>query len=224
MRTRLLAYGALVLTAALWGSSAVTARGLIDTLPPVALAYLRWSVVLVALRAVRVERTRGHGERACVRDFRTYATLALVGFAPQTCLVYFGLVGSTATVLGLLNSAIPVMIVGADGDMAGAPAASARGVWASRLSLAGRRCSSSRAAIRCALCRAALQRRTICCCIAGHGRVGVLHDQADRAAVASCRCPRSSSPRRLLGLVHRVTAAGRRARYSTGCPRFAPAS
>jgi drug/metabolite transporter (DMT)-like permease len=43
--------------------------------------------------------------------FQVYATLAVAGFAPQTCLVYFGLIGSTATLLGLLNSAIPVMIV-----------------------------------------------------------------------------------------------------------------
>src|SRR2546429_397118 len=43
------AYAALVLTAALWGSSAVAARGLLDTLPPVALAYLRWTVVLLLL-------------------------------------------------------------------------------------------------------------------------------------------------------------------------------
>jgi drug/metabolite transporter (DMT)-like permease len=43
------AYGALVLTAALWGSSAVTARGLLDTLSPAWLSALRWVVVLVAL-------------------------------------------------------------------------------------------------------------------------------------------------------------------------------
>ena len=43
------AYAALVLTAALWGSSAVAARGLLDALPPVALAYLRWTVVLLLL-------------------------------------------------------------------------------------------------------------------------------------------------------------------------------
>ena len=48
-RARGAAYAALVLTAALWGSSAVAARGLLDTLPPVALAHLRWTVVLLIL-------------------------------------------------------------------------------------------------------------------------------------------------------------------------------
>jgi drug/metabolite transporter (DMT)-like permease len=110
LRNRSAAYGALVLTAALWGSSGVTARGLLDNVPPVALAYLRWGVVLLGLlpfawpeRAAILHALRTH--------FGTYALLAVIGFAPQTCLVYFGLTGSTATLLGLLNSAIPVMIV-----------------------------------------------------------------------------------------------------------------
>jgi drug/metabolite transporter (DMT)-like permease len=104
------AYAALVLTAALWGSSAVAARGLLDAIPPVALAYLRWTVVLLLLlpfawpeRSTIVATLRAHP--------RAYAVLTLLGFAPQTCIVYFGLIGSSATLLGLLNSAIPVMIV-----------------------------------------------------------------------------------------------------------------
>ena len=74
------------------------------------LAFLRWTVVLLGLLPF------AWPERAAMRvalrtHFRDYATLALTGFAPQTCLVYFGLVGTTATLLGLLNSAIPVVIV-----------------------------------------------------------------------------------------------------------------
>jgi drug/metabolite transporter (DMT)-like permease len=107
---RSVAYTALVLTAALWGSSAVAARGLLDTLPPVALAFLRWIVVIVCLVPFVWKERRAMMD-AMRTDFRAYATLALLGFAPQTCLVYFGLVGTTATLLGLFNSAIPVMIV-----------------------------------------------------------------------------------------------------------------
>ena len=78
------AYAALVLTAALWGSSAVAARGLLDAIPPVALAYLRWTVVLLLLlpfawpeRAAIAATLRAHP--------RAYAALTLLGFAPQTC-------------------------------------------------------------------------------------------------------------------------------------------
>src|SRR4030095_7088549 len=98
-RSRSGAYGALMLTAALWGSSAVTARGLLDALPPVALAYLRWTVVLLLLVPFAWPE-RAAMAKALSTHFGAYATLAFVGFAPQTCLVYFGLTGSTATLLG----------------------------------------------------------------------------------------------------------------------------
>ncbi len=105
-----MAYGALLLTAGLWASSVVTARGLLDALPPVTLAYLRWTVVLLLLAAFAWPQRKAMIAtlRAHPRD---YATLAALGFAPQTCLVYYGLAKSSATLLGLLNSAIPVMIV-----------------------------------------------------------------------------------------------------------------
>ena len=108
--SRGLAYGALLLTAGLWASSVVTARGLLDALPPVTLAYLRWTVVLLLLAALAWPQRKAMIAtlRAHPRD---YAALAALGFAPQTCLVYYGLARSSATLLGLLNSAIPVMIV-----------------------------------------------------------------------------------------------------------------
>ena len=104
------AYGALVLTAALWGSSAVTARGLLDSLSPAWVASLRWIVVLAVL-APFVWRDRAAIAKAMARDLPSLAVFALVGFAPQTYLIYLGLVGSSAINLGLLNSAIPVLIV-----------------------------------------------------------------------------------------------------------------
>jgi len=108
--SRAQAYAALVLTAALWGSSAVTARGLLDSLSPAWVASLRWIVVLAVL-APFVWRDRAAIAKAMARDLPSLAVFALVGFAPQTYLIYLGLVGSSAINLGLLNSAIPVLIV-----------------------------------------------------------------------------------------------------------------
>lgn len=104
------AYAALVLTIGLWASSAVTARGLLDGLPPAALAVLRWTVVVTCLVPF-VWRDRAAMRAAVTTDFRTYALIALIGFAPQTYLIYLGLAGSSATTLGLFNSAVPVIIV-----------------------------------------------------------------------------------------------------------------
>ena len=149
--TRSSAYGALVLTAALWGSSAVTARGLLDTMSPVALTAWRWVVVLAAL-APFVWRERTAIAGAFAGDFRALATFALVGFAPQTLLVYVALEGTTAINLALFNSAIPVLIVaiaallhrrrpralelaGLAISLAGVVAIVARGQWSTLASL-----------------------------------------------------------------------------------------
>lgn len=108
--SRSAAYGALVLTAALWGSSAVVARGLLDAMSPVALAAWRWAFVLAALVPF-VWRERAAIVRELVRNPRALAPYAIVGFAPQTLLTYAGLEGSSAINLALFNSAIPVLIV-----------------------------------------------------------------------------------------------------------------
>lgn len=108
--TRRAAYIALIATAALWGSNAVVARGLLDTVPAVWLATLRWIVVLVLL-APFVWRDRAAIVHALRHDWRALALFALLGFAPQNILIYAALAGTTAINFGLLNSAIPVMIV-----------------------------------------------------------------------------------------------------------------
>jgi drug/metabolite transporter (DMT)-like permease len=104
------AYAALLVTAALWGSNAVVARGLLDVVSPAQLAFARWLVVLACLAPV------AWAERAAIRealrhDLRACVALALLGFGPQTLLTYTALAHTTAVVVGLLNSAIPVLIV-----------------------------------------------------------------------------------------------------------------
>lgn len=107
---RAVAFAALIVTAALWGSNAVVARSLLDGISPAWLAWLRWVVVLTLLAPfVWPER------RAIATAMRTHARqiaiFALLGFAPQNVLVYVGLSGTTAINMGLLNSAVPVLII-----------------------------------------------------------------------------------------------------------------
>lgn len=104
------AYAALILTAALWGSNGTVARPLADAMGPFTLSVLRWSVVLgLLLPVVWPERM------AMVQVLRRQSGLlvmfCLLGGALQSGLVYAGLAGSTAIHLGLLNSAIPVLII-----------------------------------------------------------------------------------------------------------------
>lgn len=107
---RAVAFTALVVTSMLWGSNAVVARVLLDGISATWLAWLRWVVVLAMLSPfVWPER------RAIVAALRSHprelAIFAVLGFAPQNVVVYSGLSGTTAINMGLLNSAIPVLIV-----------------------------------------------------------------------------------------------------------------
>lgn len=104
------AYGALVLTMALWGSNPSISRLVLDAVPPVALAWSRWFVVLVALAPfVWPERRQVAG--ALRSGWRTLLLLALLASAPQSVVIYKGLELSSAVNLGLFNSAIPVLIL-----------------------------------------------------------------------------------------------------------------
>lgn len=107
---RALPYGALALTSALWATSSVAARGLLDSLAPAWLTALRWVLGLVALAPFAWRDRRAIAD-ALARHPRSFAAFAIVGFAPQTYLTYLGLSGTTAINHGLLNSAIPVLVV-----------------------------------------------------------------------------------------------------------------
>lgn len=104
------AYVALLVTAALWGANAVVARGLLDAVTPAQLAFSRWLVVITALAPFAWIERRAIVDELNARG-RDYLVLALLGFAPQTLLTYTALAHTTALVVGLLNSAIPVLIV-----------------------------------------------------------------------------------------------------------------
>jgi drug/metabolite transporter (DMT)-like permease len=110
LRPRAGAYLALVLTTLFWGSNPAVSRLLLERMSPMALLWARWALVIVLLLPLV------WGERAAVaaalrRDWRVYLPFALLGFAPQNMLIFFGLAGSSALHLSLLNSAIPVLII-----------------------------------------------------------------------------------------------------------------
>ena len=104
------AYGALLLTCALWGSNGTVARPLELVMGPFTLSVLRWLVVVLLLLPV-VWHERAAMLHAMRTQGRLLVSFALLSGALQSGLVYAGLAGTTAIHLGLLNSAIPVMII-----------------------------------------------------------------------------------------------------------------
>lgn len=108
--SRVPAYGALVLTTALWGSNPSISRLVLDDVPPVALAWSRWFVVLVAVLPLVWPERRAIFEAWRVH-WKALALFALLAGAPQSVVIYKGLELSSAVNLGLFNSAIPVLIL-----------------------------------------------------------------------------------------------------------------
>ena len=107
---RALANLALICTTALMGSMGVVSRALMDTIPPVVMAAARWGVAFAVLLPL-VWPERREIVQALWRDWKSLLVLTVVGGAPQSVLLYTGLAQSTAINLGLLNSAVPVLII-----------------------------------------------------------------------------------------------------------------
>lgn len=107
---RITAYAFLVLTSAFWGSNAVVARGLLNTMSPATLALFRWGVAVLVLVPF-VYKEQAAIMRALTTQWRLMLLLALLGFAPNAYLSYLGLRGSTAIFMGIVNSIVPVMVV-----------------------------------------------------------------------------------------------------------------
>jgi len=104
------AYLLLTLTALFWSANFVVGRGVQGTVPPIALAFWRWSVALCVLLPFALQpmlRERG----TILRHWKMLVLLGVMGVGSFNTLVYIGLGSTTATNGILLNSAIPAIIV-----------------------------------------------------------------------------------------------------------------
>jgi drug/metabolite transporter (DMT)-like permease len=113
MRTARLSnpYFLLVITVLFWSGNWVVGRGFRGEVPPAALAFWRWSIAFLLTlpwawpyRSQILPAMRGHGFLLVV--------LALFGVTGYNTLAYVGLQHTTATNGVLLNSFIPVVIIG----------------------------------------------------------------------------------------------------------------
>ncbi len=125
----------LALAALLWSGNFVVGRAVQGRVPPLALAFWRWTVALAILvplawRPLWAER------RAVLRAWPVVVGLGILGVGNFNMLVYVGLGGTTATNALLLQSACPAFIV-ALSPAFGAGRAAWRQVAGIAVSLAG---------------------------------------------------------------------------------------
>jgi len=105
------AYVLLVLTALFWAGNWVIARGIQGHMSPIAMAFWRWFgafIILLPFVAAPIAREW----RIVVRSWKVMLVLAVLGVAAFNTLTYTGLKYTTATSGVLLNSVIPILIIG----------------------------------------------------------------------------------------------------------------
>lgn len=93
-----------------WAGNIVIARGLTGNIPPVTLAYWRWTGAFVIAAGFAWPRLRADLP-AIFRDWRIMLVLSATGIASYNTMSYIGLTSTTALNVLLLQSAAPLMII-----------------------------------------------------------------------------------------------------------------
>lgn len=106
----LLAYVLLVATALMFAANMLTARATSDELPPVALAFWRWAGALVLLLPFCTASLWRH-RRAALAEWRDLLLLGALGMGVCGAVVYMGAATTSATNIGLIYAASPVLII-----------------------------------------------------------------------------------------------------------------
>ncbi len=128
-------YLLLSFAALLWSGNFVLARGVRSHVPPLALAFWRWTVALAVLVPLTAGSVRASARRL-LRSWRVVLGLGVLGVGNFNMLVYVGVHRTTATHAVLLNSACPAFIV-ALASAVGAGRPTARQLIGIALSLLG---------------------------------------------------------------------------------------
>ncbi len=110
MRIKASPYLLLVLSTLFWAGNFVLGRAVKATIPPVGLAFWRWSIALAVLIPFSLPRLRA--DWPLLRDcWRSLVPYAILGVSCFNTFVYVGLHSNTAINSLLVNSVIPVLIV-----------------------------------------------------------------------------------------------------------------
>lgn len=104
-----LAYVGLVLTPLFWAGNAVVARGTVDAIPPLSMAFWRWVIALAILLPFGLPGIWCH--RQIIRQ-RLGSMLALATFSVGAfnSLLYLAASTTTATNIALINATIPIFV------------------------------------------------------------------------------------------------------------------
>ena len=110
MRVKASPYLLLVLTPLFWAGNFVLGRAVKASIPPIGLAFWRWTIALLVLLPFSLPHLRA--QWPLVRaNWKALAVFAVLGVSCFNTFVYIGLHSTTATNALLVNSVMPVVIV-----------------------------------------------------------------------------------------------------------------
>jgi drug/metabolite transporter (DMT)-like permease len=104
------AWALLILANLFWAGNIVLGRGLAGHVPPIALAYWRWTGAFVIAFGFAWPSLKQDG-RILLRHWRIMLLLSATGIASYNTMAYIGLTGTTALNVLLLQSAGPLIII-----------------------------------------------------------------------------------------------------------------
>ena len=120
-------YLLLALATLFWSGNFVLGRAVSGRIPPVAMAFWRWTGALAVLLPLSWPRLKEQGP-LLLRSWRVLVPLGVLGVGSFNTLVYVGLRDTTATNAVLLNSACPAFIVAISFSTRGQTASRRQGV------------------------------------------------------------------------------------------------
>ncbi|MEM7221608.1 MAG: DMT family transporter [Pseudomonadota bacterium] len=110
LQDRRLAMVLLVIAPAMFASNMLVAKAVADLIPPVALAFGRWSVTFLLLLPFTLP-SLWRQRRQVLAEWRDLAMLGALGMGVCGAFVYVGADTTTATNIGLIYAASPILIV-----------------------------------------------------------------------------------------------------------------
>ncbi|MFZ4858495.1 MAG: DMT family transporter [Desulfuromonadaceae bacterium] len=110
MRIKAHPYLLLTLTALFWAGNFVIGRAMKNSIPPISLAFWRWTLALIILLPFSISHLRAEWP-VLRQNWRWLTLFGVLGVACFNTFVYIGLHTTTATNALIINSAIPVLIV-----------------------------------------------------------------------------------------------------------------
>lgn len=103
-------YLLLTLTALFWSGNMVLGRGMRADLPPIALAFWRWTIALTCILPLALPHLKDQWPRL-LRGWKPVLMLGLLGVGGYNTLAYIALQYTVATNAVLLNSFIPIATI-----------------------------------------------------------------------------------------------------------------